>query len=585
VRHALAGLAAALLLILAGAAPHAARAAGAGLDLHVLSDADAAVYRDIATAQERGDWKTADRLIAKLDDDLLMGHVLFQRYMHPTAYTSSFRELADWLEDYADLPGAERIYKLALRRMPKGAKAPRTPVEVAADRLRYPPRTIEQLPMRNQSGPRMNRALKLRDKALALVAQGNPTKAVGLIDNAEGRGLLSSEEFAYLAERIARAYLRYDKDALAEKWGTRASAEPSWAPLGNWTAGLAAWRLSRYGDALAQFRHMIDNPQLSGWNRAAGAYWAARAAQIAGRPDEHTRLLQKAAVYDDTFYGLVAHAALGTRPKFDFTLPAPSQEEIARIAASGPGKRALALVQTGRQDLAEQELRRLLPDPDDPLDPALRQALLDLGAAADLPHITFTMGKLLDADAPGRAGALYPLPPYAPEGGFRLDRALLYAFMRQESAFYPAAVSYAGARGLMQLMPSTATYVADKRYTNGRQNLLFEAELNLSLGQDYLEYLLANDAVQGDLFKLTAAYNGGPGNLRKWLRETNFKNDPLLFIETLPAVETRIFIERVLTNYWIYRMRLGQPTPSLKEVAADKWPRYHPQETGGGSTN
>src|SRR3546814_3109596 len=83
-----------------------------------------------------------------------------------------------------------------------------------------------------------------------------------------------------------------------------------------------------------------------------------------------------------------------------------------------------------------------------------------------------------------------------------------------------------------------------------------------------------HERVQGDLFRLTTAYNGGPGNLGKWERAIQADGDPLLFIEALPSKETRLFIERVLTNLWIYRHRLGQPAPSLDQLAAGDWTRY-----------
>ena len=86
--------------------------------------------------------------------------------------------------------------------------------------------------------------------------------------------------------------------------------------------------------------------------------------------------------------------------------------------------------------------------------------------------------------------------------------------------------------------------------------------------------LLANHKIDGNLFLLATAWNGGPGNLNKWRRETKHLDDPLFFIESLPSRETRIFIERVLTNLWVYRHRLGQPTPSLEAIAAGEWPVY-----------
>ena len=101
-------------------------------------------------------------------------------------------------------------------------------------------------------------------------------------------------------------------------------------------------------------------------------------------------------------------------------------------------------------------------------------------------------------------------------------------------------------------------------------------DLNTDLGQRYLAHLLGQKGVKGDLFHLAAAYNGGPGNLVKWKRRMGDVSDPLLFIESLPSAETRIFVERVLTNFWIYRTRLGQPTPELDALAAGDWPQYMP---------
>ena len=147
--------------------------------------------------------------------------------------------------------------------------------------------------------------------------------------------------------------------------------------------------------------------------------------------------------------------------------------------------------------------------------------------------------------------------------------------MRQESAFKPNAKSVDGARGLMQLMPRTASFIGRDRGLRGhKRNQLFSPEFNVALGQKYLRHLMETDGVDRNLVKIAAAYNGGPGNLRKWMRKIKDKNDPLLFIESLPSLETRTFIRRVLGNFWIYRDRLGQPTPSLDAIAAGQWPAY-----------
>ena len=75
------------------------------------------------------------------------------------------------------------------------------------------------------------------------------------------------------------------------------------------------------------------------------------------------------------------------------------------------------------------------------------------------------------------------------------------------------------------------------------------------------------EVVSNNIIFLAAAYNGGPGNLKKWLNETNFINDPLLFMESIPSRETRWFIEKILTNYWIYKDQFEEDSQSLLELS------------------
>jgi len=128
-------------------------------------------------------------------------------------------------------------------------------------------------------------------------------------------------------------------------------------------------------------------------------------------------------------------------------------------------------------------------------------------------------------------------------------------------------------------MPRTASYISrDRSLRYSNRGKLYEPSFNMALGQQYLEYLLNNKSYEGNLFLAVSAYNGGPGNLAKWLRQNHFQDDPLLFVESIPLHETRIYVERVIANLWIYRMRMGQPTPSLDAVAAGEWPIYKPQD-------
>ena len=124
-------------------------------------------------------------------------------------------------------------------------------------------------------------------------------------------------------------------------------------------------------------------------------------------------------------------------------------------------------------------------------------------------------------------------------------------------------------------MPRTANYVLrERRFGGDGRRQLFDPALNLDVGQRYIAHLLNQDGVDGDLLRLMVAYNGGPGNLLKWLGQMEDLDDPLLFIESIPSFETRRFIEHVLANFWIYRARLGQPLPSLDALAAGDSPAY-----------
>jgi soluble lytic murein transglycosylase-like protein len=205
----------------------------------------------------------------------------------------------------------------------------------------------------------------------------------------------------------------------------------------------------------------------------------------------------------------------------------------------------------------------------------LAHSLLALADVAQLPALAFNLGDtLLRYNGIRHQAALFPLPSWQPEQGYTVDRALIFALMRQESQFKSNAKSPAGARGLMQLMPATAGFMAGKRFRGAARDKLLEPQYNIELGQRYVRHLMATPKIGTNLFLVTAAYNGGPGNLNKWQKRTDYRDDPLLFIESLPARETRNFVERVLTNVWLYRYRLGQATPSLVSILEGQWPQY-----------
>lgn len=545
----------------------------------LLSREDADRYGRIFELQEDGNWRQADRLIKQLSDDVLMGHVLFQRYMHPTAYRSKYLELKDWMEKYADHPGAKRIYKLAIRRRPHNYKYPQRPrgVDVPDISTEESPETVTVTkrlrPKRPYRSKAQRRAIRKEQwRIRRLVQRGSVTISLERLSKPKYKRLFDPVSYAESLGVIARGYYRYHKDEEALEVAEQAiKTSAKTAEDARWWGGLSAWRLKRYDRAASYFSDLADLPYADGDKRAAAAFWAARAYLVGGRPEKVNASLEKAARYRRSFYGLIANRALGYEPDFNWqgpTLSALESDFLLRIPAA---QRAIALIQAGQTSRAETELRRFVGQ----LPASLSNAMLAFTDAAGLADLAYRLGADLERREGRRLDtAVYPLPRWTPKDGFKLDKALIFAFVRQESRFRPRARSSAGARGLMQLMPATAGYIAGKPFRGKERAKLYEPGTNLALGQKYLSYLLENDISGDNLFSLAAAYNGGPGNLQKWMAKVDYQDDPLLFIESLPSRETRLFIEHVVSNLWIYRSRLGQPTPSLDALLAGSWPGY-----------
>ena len=144
-----------------------------------------------------------------------------------------------------------------------------------------------------------------------------------------------------------------------------------------------------------------------------------------------------------------------------------------------------------------------------------------------------------------------------------MNTSLLYAISRQESALYPLAQSPVGARGLMQLMPATAKETAGKLgvpYRNEQQ--LFDPAMNIRLGSAYLKRLL--DVYDGNRILAAAAYNAGPGRVKRWREQST--NKPMdVWVESIPYRETRNYVQNVLSFDLIYQHKLQQPLRFMSE--------------------
>lgn len=541
----------------------------------ILNAEDVVRYQQIFELQEEGKWRAADKEIAQLEDRTLMGHVLYQRYMHPTKYRSKYSELSKWMAAYADHPGAYRVYRLARKRKPVKAHAPRRPVRptavttAEADRTQSKKYTSPRKRSRSKRAEvrRLERHIRSHIRARRLDA------AIKHLKSREYRDVLDGTEIDILYGRVAKGYLNLGYNDRAYELASKGAARARlYEPVIDLYAGLAAWRLGRKDKAAEHFSALAVSTTATSREVATGAFWATRAYLIERRPQKVLRFLRIGASYPRTFYGQLARRMLGHGGLPAWEAPVLFPSEYAKLKDSPYIQRAIALAQVDRRYWAEREIRTAFQAASSDS----RKSLLALAVRLGLPGAELRMARsILAAEGDAYDRALFPLPPWKPEGGFKVDRAVLFALMRQESGFNSRAKSGAGARGLMQLMPRTASFMARDRSLRGRnKQKLFAPEYNVHLGQKYIVHLMTDHEFLDNLIMVVSAYNGGPGNVRKWQRRIKEADDPLMFIESLPSRENREFVRRVMANMWIYRARLGQPAPSLDALAEGRWPIY-----------
>lgn len=427
------------------------------------------------------------------------------------------------------------------------------------------------------SAPARERASSVRDdpiaaqlapKILPLIKIDDPAgcEAVLATDGAN----LSGPALTEWRQRIAWSYYLNGDDANARRLAAQArSGDGEWRVQADWTEGLAAWRQRDYTaavDAFASVAMRGGDPDIL----AAGHYWAARALMAAGEPDKVQSRLRAAAHYGETFYGILAAQALGLRQ-----LPPHERDELSRqwprLAAIPDLRIAKAMSEIGERDRASELLRfqAKLGRPED------HSLLASLAARLNLPETQLYLAHNGPSGAQPSASTRYPVPNWSPNGGWRIDKSLVYAHALQESRFRSDAISPAGAYGIMQVLPGTAQIIAKRRgQTAPDRTLLLNPSVNLDYGQARMEIVRDYSATGGLLPKVIMGYNAGPGMLDVWNTKVKGGEDPLLFMESIPYWETRGYAVTVLRNYWMYERNAGQASPSLKAMAEGLWPRF-----------
>jgi soluble lytic murein transglycosylase-like protein len=532
-----------------------------------LRPGDAALVRRSFAMQARGNIPEAVRAISQLEDPLLLGTILAERYLG-RYHRSTVDELTDWLAQFGDSADAPAIYALLLTRLPRGAEAPPAPDLMGLDRHAAPDPVPE-----NQDEP--HRGLR-RDpgfdrKVMDRAEHGTFAAALHLVS---ARPKLTTAYAAQLRAEIAQEAFIQNEDEEALRIAEEVvqdTPEESRPSLAYYVAGLAAWRSDRLELARAMFAGGAAAAMTTPNLRAASAFWASRAARRMHDATATAHWLRVAADQPLTLHGFLArrilHLPTGIVPSGQLL----SQADTDAVGGTPQGRRAFALLQVGQPGRAEAELRLLWPKAQ--ASGPFARSLLMVASAAGLIDFAAQIADLRQAADGVRYDELrFPVPPLRPAGGFRIDPALLYALTRLESNFDNTAVSPAGAHGLMQIMPATAQYIMGGDSFSPER--LHEPRTNLAIGQRYVAFLSKQDGIDGDLMRLLASYNAGPNAVSHWTADMHDDDDPLLFIETIPAAETRSFVPTALVYAWIYAARLHLPAPSLDQLAAGEFPRF-----------
>jgi soluble lytic murein transglycosylase-like protein len=352
---------------------------------------------------------------------------------------------------------------------------------------------------------------------------------------------------------------------------TVSSDSPLWRNV--FVEGLTDWKRGDIEGAEPLFARAADMSGASDDDQSAAAFWAARAALRLQQPEDYLTWLHTAAGNPDTFYGMLAGRLLGEGFGPTGLAATLTEADITAVDALPNGHLAFALLQIGETDQAGLALRALWPDMQN--NPALASAVMAVAARAGLVDVAIGIAGQGIADTGNEiAGARLPLPNLQPAGGFTIDPALLYALARTESGFDSGAVSACGARGMMQLMPETAHFIARNQGITGSVS---NPATSLALGQAYIRYLGDQPGIEDNLLAILASYNAGPGAAQSWYDALQDDSDPLLFIETIPNDQTRHFIHDVLTDSWIYAEEIGLRPASLDDLAQGNFPTLSTQ--------
>ncbi|MEO9462878.1 MAG: lytic transglycosylase domain-containing protein [Marinomonas sp.] len=532
----------------------------------VLSNSEQRFYRDLFGAIDRQQWDRVENMLNSRQGGLLHQVARAEYYTHANSPKVSAGQIAGWFNAGTSLPQAAQLSRLGERRGLSGI--PALPQTRNFSRQPYASKRIR--PKSVKDGTMSSRT---RSAILDRIKNDDPYGAQSLLQGVDAS--LSSAARAEWRQRVAWSfYIENNDQAALSLARTVSQGSGAWVAEGEWVAGLAAWRLNNCAaaaDAFARGAQRSTNIELT----AASHYWAGRSYMRCRRPGDADEQLRMAARSDETLYGMLAMEQLGIRLPEGEQGAKLSRQDWQNLRNNSNVKVAAGLAQIGRSKLADEVLRHQAKIGS----PQEYQALSRFARELGMPATQLWMAHNAPRGTVSERAMRYPVANWQPSNGWRVDPSLAFAHTLQESNFRASVVSPAGARGLMQIMPAAARDHASKLGVRGTASDLSKPEVNLAFGQEHLAMLGDSGATQGKLPKIMAAYNAGLRPISRWNSEINDKNDPLLYMESIPYWETRGYVSIVMRNYWMYQRAEGQDSPARQAMAQGKWPGFPQPQT------